>query len=194
MILDYLESLKSRGNWTFQSLADASGVPESTVRKVFSGLTENPSIDTITRLIVAMGGSLDKLTGIPPDLQSNIKKVQDATQHGDPETNITVETMRKIRIEMLEAQKAAYEQQIAKIEAAHAKEDAYKSRMIRILSFALAFLAIFIISALVFDLLNRDVGWFRTIFSSMEVANYDARLSNNVSGLFGSILFGSILI
>ena len=65
---------------TSQEIADRSGVPLSTVSRVFSGRTDNPSFETIRDLVMAMGGSLDELAGIevkrPELVQENKETVE----------------------------------------------------------------------------------------------------------------------
>lgn len=59
MFREYLHTLKKAGNYTWADIANVSGIPESTIRKIFSGETPDPRFDTVTKLIVSMGGNLD---------------------------------------------------------------------------------------------------------------------------------------
>ena len=59
MFREYLHTLKKAGNYTWQEIANVSGIPESTIRKIFSGETPDPRFDTVTKIIVSMGGNLD---------------------------------------------------------------------------------------------------------------------------------------
>lgn len=65
-----LKKLKEESNLTTKQISDLSGIPESTISRVLSGQTDNPTFETICAIVKAMGGSLDKLTDIQPD--SNI--------------------------------------------------------------------------------------------------------------------------
>ena len=49
---------------TTKQISELSGIPESTISRILSGQTDNPSFDTICALVRAMGGSLDEFTGI----------------------------------------------------------------------------------------------------------------------------------
>ena len=64
MILTKLRELKAEKKLTNQQIADLSGVPLSTVTRVFNGQTDNPNIGTIEDIVNGMGGSLDNITGI----------------------------------------------------------------------------------------------------------------------------------
>ena len=67
MVKEYLWKLKEAGNYSWADLANITGHPESTIRKVFSGETADPRFDTIAKLVIGMGGNLD-------DAISNSKK------------------------------------------------------------------------------------------------------------------------
>ena len=77
MILAKLKELKAAKGLTNQQIADLSGVPLSTVTRLFNGQTDNPNIQTIEDIVNAMGGSLDNITGI-----------KQAEQKFDPDDNL----------------------------------------------------------------------------------------------------------
>ena len=64
MIKEYLKYLKTNGNYSWHDISVASGLPEITIRKIFSGETADPRFETVVRLVSAMGGSLDKINAI----------------------------------------------------------------------------------------------------------------------------------
>lgn len=59
MWLDNLKDLKKTKGMTAKQIADKSNLPERTVARIFSGDTPNPYIDTLHRIVKALGGSLD---------------------------------------------------------------------------------------------------------------------------------------
>ena len=61
MVKDYLNTLKIKGNFTYSDIAKLSGIPEATVRKIFSGETADPRFETLAKLVISMGGSLDDI-------------------------------------------------------------------------------------------------------------------------------------
>ncbi|MGM9596209.1 MAG: helix-turn-helix transcriptional regulator [Eubacteriales bacterium] len=56
-MIENLRSLKERSHMTNQQIAEKSGVPESTVARIFSGKTPNPTVVTVISMARAMGGS-----------------------------------------------------------------------------------------------------------------------------------------
>lgn len=64
MNLDYLISLKDKSGMTNEQIANASGVPESTVTRIFNGKTDNPYFQTIVDIVKALNGSVDEMEGI----------------------------------------------------------------------------------------------------------------------------------
>lgn len=61
MVVQYLKALKSKGKFTSAELAQMSGIPETTIRKILSGETADPRFDTVAKLVLAMGGSMNDL-------------------------------------------------------------------------------------------------------------------------------------
>lgn len=46
-----------------ERFVEMSGLPDTTIRKIFSGETADPRFETVVRLVSAMGGSLDDILG-----------------------------------------------------------------------------------------------------------------------------------
>lgn len=65
MIRVQLKEMKEKKGLTNKQLADLSGVPLPTVNRIMSGQTDVPNYQTVCDLVIAMGGSLDELAGIP---------------------------------------------------------------------------------------------------------------------------------
>ena len=61
MWLDNLRELKEKTRKTANVIAKETGLPERTVTRILSGVTENPTIDTLHRIVVCLGGSLDDI-------------------------------------------------------------------------------------------------------------------------------------
>ena len=61
MWLDNLKELKKSKGMTSKQIADATKIPESTIKRIFSGDTTDPYVTTIHRIAIALGGSLDHL-------------------------------------------------------------------------------------------------------------------------------------
>lgn len=61
MWLNELKKLKKQARMTHDEIAQASGVPVSTVEKIFSGYTADPKLETVRKIVTAMGYTLDDL-------------------------------------------------------------------------------------------------------------------------------------
>ena len=61
MWLDNLKELKKAKGMSSKQIADVTKIPESTIKRIFSGDTEDPYVFTIHRIVIALGGSLDHI-------------------------------------------------------------------------------------------------------------------------------------
>ena len=66
MNIDYLRKLKAESRLTNEQLAQISGIPGSTLARIFNGRTDNPYFHTIVDLVRAMKGSVDEMEGLQP--------------------------------------------------------------------------------------------------------------------------------
>ena len=73
MLSTYLNTLKTQGNFTIETISNLSGIPEATVKNIFSGKTEDPRFETVSAVVKAMGGSLDAIYNVTKkeDLEVN---------------------------------------------------------------------------------------------------------------------------
>ena len=60
---EYILALKEAGNFTFEDMANVSGIPLSTVRNICSGKTPDARFGTISKLVISMGGDLNEVIG-----------------------------------------------------------------------------------------------------------------------------------
>ena len=65
-----LKKMKNECGLTTRQISELSGIPESTISRVLSGQTDNPTFDTVCAIVKAMGGSLDQLTDIPTETET----------------------------------------------------------------------------------------------------------------------------
>lgn len=61
MWLDNLKELKKAAGMSAAQIAKEANLPERTVSRIFSGDTDNPYADTLHRIVVILGGSLDSV-------------------------------------------------------------------------------------------------------------------------------------
>lgn len=61
MWLDNIKELKKSKGMSVKQIAEKTNLPERTVNRIFSGDTDNPYVDTLHRIVKALGGSLDDI-------------------------------------------------------------------------------------------------------------------------------------
>jgi len=61
MWLENLQEMKKSKGMSSKQIAEATNLPERTVKRIFSGDTDNPYVDTLQRIVTALGGSLDEV-------------------------------------------------------------------------------------------------------------------------------------
>ena len=76
MIAEHLKRLKEAKNLTFKDISNITTISEATITKIFRGETENPSFDTITRIFVALDGSVDEFLGIKKSPSEEIAQLK----------------------------------------------------------------------------------------------------------------------
>lgn len=62
-VKDYLVALKNTGNFSYEDIANLSGIPLQTVRNIFTGKTPDPRFATVSKIIISLGGDLNELVG-----------------------------------------------------------------------------------------------------------------------------------
>lgn len=61
MWVDNLKELKKRSGKTSAQIAEETKIPESTIKRIFGGSTDDPRISTIRQIVICLGGSLDQV-------------------------------------------------------------------------------------------------------------------------------------
>lgn len=128
MLYERLRAMK--GDMTAQQIADKSGVPVATVNRVLQGLTENPGVDTVCKLVKAMGGSLNDLD------EDKVCEPEGSTQ------------LYERGLEYRERKIEDLEQKIKKLE---------RIKAIIVVSILIAMVVA--MSLLVYDIMHLDRGW-----------------------------------
>lgn len=132
-----LKEMKEQSGLTVNNIAERCGLPASTVSRVISGQTDNPTIQTLYEIVVeGMGGSLDALFGITSKLSAGEKN-------------------------MYERLLSEKEKEAKHLITEHGKTVRYKNTWILIL-FIVAIIAIAIATAyIVWDISTRGAGLFQ---------------------------------
>lgn len=61
LIAEYITKLKLKTGLNNEAISGTSNIPESTVKNLCTGKTENPGIVTVAQVVYALGGSLDEM-------------------------------------------------------------------------------------------------------------------------------------
>lgn len=165
--------LKRKSGKSWADLERDTGIPSTTIRNHVTGKVAQPNPQIVGAAVAAMQDAAE-MASLPADLAD----LQDAAQGGTEETRHVIEMMRRTRSEMLELTSRLYDQQIAQMQDAHAAEVAglqksnhEKDLWIKRLVALLLAIVLFFVVLLSYDLLNRDVGWFRAAFDSVGVVH-----------------------
>ena len=62
-VREYLIALKNTGNFSYEDIANLSGIPLQTVRNIYTGKTPDPRFATVAKIIISLGGDLNEIIG-----------------------------------------------------------------------------------------------------------------------------------
>lgn len=144
MDVNKLENAKTKGNFTNKKIAEMTGVSESTVSRIFSREVE-PKFRDIASIAKVVGVSLDDLVGISRHESEEIRELRLKVREQDVEIRSQASVIVSHEREIVRADKAAD----------------YLKCLVRILGTAVAVMVIAVMSILVYDVLNGDIGWAR---------------------------------
>lgn len=75
LLKDYLTKLKKDKDLSYDKISKLTDLPLATVKSVLTGRTQDPQLSTISKIVYAMGGSLDDIFGN--------KKINDKIHNAD---------------------------------------------------------------------------------------------------------------
>lgn len=153
MILNYLNTLKNKGNFTFETIANLSGIPEATVKNIFTGKTEDPRFDTVSAIVIAMGGSLDAAyaVGKKEDVEANaVIAIKETYEQ-------RIADLKEHYSHRLEEKDKHYERLLQEAEK-HIDTIILDKRWFRIATCICAFALVVLF---IVELLTPGLGWFR---------------------------------
>ena len=137
--VEKLKMIKEDKNLTNVEIANLSNIPLATITRVFSGQTPNPTFETISRVAIGMGVSLDELCGL---------KQPDAPPIPSP-----IEDTLNSYSELLKEK----DDRIRELKEEKENERREKHRILGVLVFFVAIMMVL----LVIDILNGHFGHFR---------------------------------
>lgn len=62
-VREYLSALKNTGSFSYEDIANLSGIPLQTVRNIYNGKTPDPRFATVAKIIISLGGDLNEIIG-----------------------------------------------------------------------------------------------------------------------------------
>ena len=153
MLTTYLNTLKTQGNFTIETISNLSGIPEATVKNIFSGKTEDPRFETVSAIVKAMGGSLDAIYSV--------------TKKEDVEANSII-TLKESYEQRIKEVKDYYEQRIKDTKEHYEERLADKKDHIatimldkRWFRIATCICAFALVVLFIVEILTPGMGWFR---------------------------------
>lgn len=199
MMFSYLQELKEHaGDPTNAEIASRSGVPESTIAKMMSGNVDNPRFQNVVDVVMALDGSLDELVGIVKAQPESVKiddpigaveKVLEVEEtvarpledserqrYRDRIQRVTEEALRREERIREEARKDQIElrreyderERVLRADFAECMDSEHRRETVL---FVLVFLqTAFIMTVLLIDLLNPNIGYFRYLATTMPEA------------------------
>ena len=60
---EYINALKEAGKFTFEDIANLSGIPIGTIRNICTGKTPHARFGPIAKIVISLGGDLNELVG-----------------------------------------------------------------------------------------------------------------------------------
>lgn len=154
-IVETLKNMKSEQNLTLQQISSASGVPLSTVNRILSGQTENPSFRDVAAIVAAMDGSLDAITGLQ-------KLESESGQLLDSNVMQLLLSMQNYYAKTLDATRQQYMREIENKDKQYRDILTDKNRWLRRMFFCLIGMLAVISFLLIVDFINPTIGVFHT--------------------------------
>lgn len=173
-MVEKLKQMKEKSHMTNQQIAKKSNIPESTVARIFSGKTPNPTITTVTAMARAMGGSAadffnedgteadnaqtaDGNNGLLSTAEGGTEMIAETAGKGDAsdvERNVSADDENRAGNSLREKY---YEDILSFYNNALKKKDEWISRLF----WCLVGIMLFLLFVLVFDILHPDLGFVK---------------------------------
>ena len=97
MIKTYLNELKTKTRITCAEWSKLSNVPEATIRKILSGETADPRLETIVRMVASVGGSMDDIVGSKKEAEIETNAVLTLKESNEARISDLKEHIRSLR-------------------------------------------------------------------------------------------------
>lgn len=154
---EYLTNLKDQRGMTLQEISNLSGVPYNTVRRVLTGETQRPGVDTAKYLITTLGGDLRMLPklGLVDDLPPEAPAA--AENHAVAENHCPLD---RIQPELL----MAYRSSMLRL----SRQNRYLRALLLGVCALLFLLMAAVIALFAYDYSHLDRGWIQSFLRSAK--------------------------
>ncbi len=172
ILAKYLNAKRVEKGLTHEAIAKVSKVPESTVKNLCTGKTENPQMETVIPVMEAVGGSFDEM--LHPEKHkgetsdTSVLALKDIYEY-------QIATLKKTNEEHIANIRAHYEQHREDVKENYERRladkreiiDSYKEHIATlkkeylISKIALVACVVVFIAVLIAELANPNLGWFR---------------------------------
>ena len=171
LVAEYLSSLKVKTGLSYEAIAKKSNSPESTVKNLCLGKTDDPRISTFAPIVYALGGSIDEMYNRKSKdeiKETSILSLKDSYEYETKLMKDSYETqMTNVRAhyeQHHEDLKENFEKRLADkreiIEIQNAHIDTLK-RECKNKGIAFYICCLIFIAVLIAELANPELGWFR---------------------------------
>jgi transcriptional regulator with XRE-family HTH domain len=132
-VREYLIALKNTGSFSYEDIANLSGIPLQTVRNIYNGKTPDPRFATVAKIIISLGGDLNEIIGYEKkkEIEVNstvslketyemriadlIKSYEDRIEDIKAFADQRVADLKKLYDERFEDMKKLYEERLAEL-------------------------------------------------------------------------------
>lgn len=142
--VEYLNSLKSGSGYSWADISTGTGIPVSTLRNIFSGETVCPSFESLSKIVIFMGGELSQLLDDKKGNDDSVDIIQ------------SMQSVYEMRINDL---KSTSQRHIDDLKAASQAHIAAVTRDKRILAFILIVVVLAILFILLWDITHPLMGY-----------------------------------
>ena len=158
-MVEKLKQMKKETHMTNQQIAEKSNIPESTVARIFSGKTPNPTVTTVVSMARAMGGSAADLLNEEDGTKTDENAANNAmSQKSDESVEKTAAAEQGLQHSGdITPTEKMYEDMINLYKDEIRKKDVWISRLF----WCAAGIVAFILFILIFDILHPNFGFVK---------------------------------
>ena len=112
-VKQYITALKEAGGFTYEDIANLSGIPLQTVRNIYTGKTPDPRFGTIAKIIISLGGDLNEIVGYEKKKEIEVNSTVSLKETYE----MRIADLNKAHEERIEDIKAFSDQRVADLKA-----------------------------------------------------------------------------